>query len=245
MSNLEWKKISQVEVVSDENCLSFIDNDNINDYPIHYLDMYTPIRDRSWNDISNFDQNIVNLKKSKGCNEGEKYYQGKAFQFFSKYLKIFFKNLNDGYVLVPGVTSKRKADSDYINRSIEVIKCAELEDRTIDCLDIKETVESMHGGTGGTRNNEKEDSFRKRLTFVEDEKRKLTSLLSRNKYSTIYIFDDVITTGLHYKAQSDFLKEQMEISDIKDIKIEGIFFGLTKNDNNSKFIVVEGFEDFT
>ncbi len=140
---------------------------------------------------------ILNFKKSpsKRCTP-EWSYREKAIKQFKEDVELLLKTNPKGWVLTAVPSSKTKSHPEYNNRFEDLFR--ELLQSLLGWLvewpvEIKEDQESVH--LSGERNPE----FFKQNYIWKGFKNKEPKIL--------YILDDVITTGSHLRAISDFLRE--------------------------------------
>ncbi len=122
------------------------------------------------------------------------------------------------YLLVPAVTSKPRCHSLYDDR-LELV-CASVAERFpfVDfarILDIDCEIDSAH--RGGTRDV---DEICRHVRVAEG--------FDLSGYGKIYLFDDVITTGAHFKAC------QKAIHEIYGVKAGGIFWARSESWSESQ-----------
>lgn len=162
--------------------------------------------------IENFKISPVALQN----NPARKRYKKQAVQTITNDLAMLFRDANPRarFLLVPAVTSKSKTDPNYDDRLIKV--CSTVASRfpnvdSFELLSISRTIASAHTDAG-TRNVNALFS-----NIVVD-----TSIAIRD-YASVLIFDDVISSGAHFKA----CKLAIQRAYGNDVLIEGVFWART------------------
>lgn len=150
-------------------------------------------------------QLISNFKKSglKKDKKNEWMYRNRAIEQFKLEIQQLFKQLfkkpdskNKLKIITAIPSSKKKNEPEYNNRFEDLFnKLRKSDSSLIEAwpVEIKKTIQASH--RGGERNPEyiKENyvwkGFKKRLPKI------------------LFVFDDIITTGAHFRAMSDFLRD--------------------------------------
>ncbi len=138
---------------------------------------------------------VLNFKKSPLTKDTPEWqYRKKSIQIFSKEIEKLFKpNSNATITAIP--SSKPKIHSEYDNRFEDLFKVLL---KTRPRLNIEWPVEIRNlilpAHQGGSRN-------------PKDIKKNYRWKGFKNTPKEIGIVDDVLTTGAHFRAMSDFLKE--------------------------------------
>lgn len=165
---------------------------------------------------------ILNFKKELvEIGSPQFYYREKAKEDITSMLvDALSKNKNiKHYTFVPIPPSKAKTDPLYEPRLLFLLRrvskklsmsdeLSELDIREL--LFLKESMKPSHK----TGNRLTKDELKK-LIFVDDDQLQLTKKI-------IILFDDVLTTGAHFKACKELLKEKLP-----DIRIIGLFIART------------------
>lgn len=169
--------------------------------------------------IENFKISPVALQN----NPARRRYKEQAVQTITNDLTMLFRDANPRarFLLVPAVTSKSRTDPNYDDRLIKV--CSTVASRfpnvdSYELLSISRTIASAHPGAG-TRNVNALFS-----NIVVD-----TSIAIRD-YASVLIFDDVISSGAHFKA----CKLAIQRAYGNDVLIEGVFWARTASWGESK-----------
>ncbi|WP_374695025.1 hypothetical protein ABXR98_02900 [Snodgrassella alvi] len=167
-------------------------------------------------DFSNTNQLIYNLKKSlekKNTNEWE--YKRKAIKTCGKLISGIFANKNiSPYVFVPIPPSKCKTDPLYDDRLVKILEFANNQKQTLNNFNIKELIlqENSIPSFHNINNDTRPDPLSLMAQYKIDQ-----SILDF-KPKKFIIFDDLITTGCHFKAVKWMLQEAYP-----DAKIFGVF----------------------
>lgn len=185
-------KLQKIDAIAlpDHSCLDGNDE-------CYFILSYTSHKSYDYSDANSI---IYNLKKSvskKGTPEYK--YKERAIETCANYLRqtniyeAFSKDLS----FIPIPPSKRKDDPEYDDRLLLILKKAFNDD-----IDIKEAV-IQNESTDAVHlceNRPTKDEIKANYTIDEN-------LLMATK-DTIIIFDDVITTGSHFKAIKEFILEK-------------------------------------
>ena len=196
-----WKKIDQTQ--NDSRYLSKHDQ-------CYYAREYIPqgsYRSSVGNDlISNF-KKPINKKNTLEWN-----YKLKAIKQFVDELSLIF-NQNQKYVISTIPTSKKEDDKDYDSRLDEVAKG--LEKRYLNNIIYEKSIRLKQSILSSSK---KKGSRNPEIIY---------KALSWNGFSNgipfhLFVIDDVITTGGHFKTY-----ERMILEKYSFIKVIGLFFGKT------------------
>ncbi|ACX74425.1 hypothetical protein Fisuc_0815 [Fibrobacter succinogenes subsp. succinogenes S85] len=149
---------------------------------------------------------LHNLKKS--TDKKEKYewrYKTEAIAKCSGFLKEFRFQAENPFI-IPMPPSKKKGTPEYDNRLVQIIKKV-TNVTCLDIFDVKESVESTH------KPEQTKDliAIQNNLVMSTTEKIEILDL--------VYVLDDVLTTGTHFKAIKNKI---LEIN--PDIRVIGLFF---------------------
>lgn len=202
----DWSLITQIDS-GNHRCLSLDD-----------CCYYYKIKERS-GDYSDVSSIIFNFKKKPNeCIERYdlRNYKEKAIQTITNDLISLFADIssNDNkYLLVPAITSIPRSSLLFDNRLEKV--CENVAKKlsfvdTFNLLDIKQNIQKAH--YGGSRDIEKIYS-----NIAID------NSFDISNYDNVYIFDDVITTGAHFKACQKIIKETF------NIVCDGIFWARSES----------------
>ncbi len=164
-------------------------------------------------------QTIENFKISPAAlqsNPTRKQYKERAVQTIADDLERLFRYVNPDsrFLLVPAVTSKSKEDQNYDDRLVRVCSMVATRFPNVDSFEMLSayrTIASAHTGAG-TRN------VNNLLSNIVVN----TSIAIRN-YNSVLIFDDVISSGAHFKACEAAIKKSYG----DDVLVEGIFWART------------------
>lgn len=168
-------------------------------------------------DFSKTNQLIFNLKKSpekKNTKEWE--YKNKAIQTCGKLLSNVFSNKDiSKYGFVPIPPSKNKTDPFFDNRLVEILEFANEQELTLNKFKILELIlqESSIPSFHTIKNNGPRPDPSWLMPHYKIDRNKLNF-----KPEKFIIFDDLITTGCHFKAISMMLNAVYP-----DIEIVGVF----------------------
>lgn len=143
-------------------------------------------------------------------------YKERAVQAITDDLARLFRDSDPRarFLLVPAVTSKSKADPNYDDRLVRVCSMVAGRFPNVDwfeMLSTSRTIASAHTGAG-TR-----DVSALLSNIVVD-----TSIPVMN-YASVLIFDDVISSGAHFKACEAAIKRAYG----NDVLVEGVFWART------------------
>lgn len=171
-----------------------------------YFGEYTA---RSGFGYSKTNQLIANFKKSPSVkNKPEWKYKESAIQEIAKLLNRSFKK-NSDITFIPIPSSKSKFHKDYDDRLLKTLTTAFSDWNNPDIRELivqKEDIEPFH-------NREARRDIRVLLDVWELDKKIITPIPRK-----IVIFDDLLTTGCHFKAAKFLLQQQYS-----EIPIYGIF----------------------
>lgn len=155
---------------------------------------------------------ITNLKKGMHKRElAEWKYKLQAIDQCASFLRsINIPSIfSDNITIVPIPPSKIKTDPNHDDRLIQVLNKA-----FNDTIDIRELITQEHSTEADhtTANRRSPEEIKRNYIFNED--------LAANAKENIIIFDDVLTTGAHYIAAKEIIKENMHnITSIKGLFI--------------------------
>ena len=194
---IKWRKLPKKPL----HCHRHINNDDICIYSREYIsEGYTASQTNSL---------ILNFKKSpsKKANRSEWTYRQQAIEQFKNEIETLFKqDLSITITALP--SSKHKTDSEYDKRFEDLFKEL-LKSRPLLKVEwpveIKETSQASH--LGGERNP------------ADIKKNYIWKKFEDSRIKRLCVFDDVLTTGAHFRAISDFLRENGYTG-----KIIGIFW---------------------
>lgn len=164
----------------------------------YYLGDYTP---RGGYSCSEINQLITNLKKSESRRGSNDYhYKIEAIKTCAEYIgKILSQNLN--IVIVPIPPSKSKDHELYDNRIIQIAELASSGKYNVDVLEFVEQIASTEA------------------VHLSEAKRPTPEQLQKNyriapgfslspTIDAVFILDDILTTGSHFKAIKNMLLEE-------------------------------------
>ena len=123
-------------------------------------------------------------------------------------LSLFSRKRSGRFLLVPAITSKACDDVEYDNRLVRVCRAVSDKLDNVDCLDllsVNESIASAHAG--GSRS----------IDFIRS-KIVVSPGYDLGGYDYVFIFDDVLTTGAHFKAC------QLELEREYGIRACGLFW---------------------
>ena len=197
-----------------------IDESNVKDY--HYLKLpedecfyfmeYISGLGYKGGDTNSLISNFKKEVSKKGTPEYR--YKVEAIAKIASMLVQTLKNKNiEHYTFVPIPPSKAKSNLLYDARLLKVLHIAKKELSGLDVCELFSLKESMQASH--TTENRLTKNELKNLIFVDDDKLQLTK-------KTIILFDDILTTGAHFKACKELLKEKLP-----DIRIIGLFIART------------------
>lgn len=200
-----------VKVLEDENLSDcyYLDNDDI----CVYLGDYTA---REGYDYSEVNQLISNLKKGVDRKDRDEYkYKESAIQqctlMIETVLDDILQNTSKQIVVIPIPPSKSKSHDLYDDRILQIAVNASLNKPRVQVIEFVEQIEST---------NAFHLSELSRPTPSQmQENYRILNCIPQNA-EVVLIFDDVLTTGSHFKAIKNLLLEQYP--DLKD-KIYGLF----------------------
>lgn len=129
--------------------------------------------------------NLWNLKKTTDRRgKSEWFYKNEAITKCSEFLSNFVF-LETNPIIIPAPPSKKKGTPEYDDRLVQIINKVQ----NAECLDIFDVMESVES------------------THTQDQSKDLSAIQSNLEISTsrkipdlVYVLDDVITTGSHFKA---------------------------------------------
>ena len=159
---------------------------------------------------SETNQLVFNLKKPKDAN-GQYWKKQAINEFINELSAVKFP---EGGTLIPAPSSKRRNSEKFDDRIDQVVKCfiekyrPDLKYEPI--LEVREDTPSSHS-EGGTRNPNEIKACLIVSEFSQAEKPK-----------TVFIIDDVITSGGHFKAWREALEEKYP-----SIRVVGVFLART------------------
>ena len=171
---------------------------------------------------SEANQLILNFKKTVNRKAPPKRgfkYKAEAIETVASDLNNYFRrvppNSSQGvsYLIVPVPPSKAHDDDEYDDRMTQVLNSVEqnlketlFKPKLIELIKQKESTKSCHMVGGRLSAEELKNNY-----IIEEEYKKKVSVLEKGKL-TILIFDDVLTTGAHFKAMQEKIVEELEIS---------------------------------
>jgi hypothetical protein len=161
---------------------------------------------------SPMNREVFNFKKPIDRKEKPEWeYKLNAIKQFVKDLNFF--EFQEGAWVVPAPTSKPRGCSEWDSRIDDTIaKLCKVNRNNLICyrmLDVDQSMSSAHS-EGGTRNS---DEIKSHLI--------ISTRSPKTPPSKIYLIDDVITTGGHYKAYRATIRERYP-----NIPIEGLFWAV-------------------
>lgn len=159
----------------------------------YFLGEYTARKGYSFSPTNNL---IINIKKPMTKRDSPEWrHKARNIDIASRALNEAMSEADlDQYTFVPAPSSKSKSDSEYDDRLIKILTKA-FAGRNVDireAITTKESRDSFH-------NDAVRDPLALRESWALDE-----SLLSDMR-ENILVFDDVITTGCHFRAASDLI----------------------------------------
>lgn len=159
-------------------------------------------------DHSEFNQLIINLKKEVNRRDLEEYkYKGYAIEHIADYLTIF-KPIADKVTFVPIPPSKNKEDLEYDDRLVQIL---ELYKKNVDNGDVREMVIQTESRQASHATDDRPAPEALASTY------KIDPSLIEHPREDIVIFDDVITSGSHYRAMHSVLSKQFTGHSIKGV----------------------------
>ena len=162
---------------------------------------------------------IMNFKKPPSRKEKPEWrYKEEAIGIISNDLSALLRSLNLGnrYLLVPAITSRCKSDPEYDDRLIMVCRSAAEGIGNVECRELllaRRTVTSS--SKGGDRSVRATLGNIDVCPFPQD---------SAVRYDAVLVFDDVLTTGAHFKACQAALLEIFGTT-----PIVGVFWARTES----------------
>lgn len=177
-----------------------------------YFGDYTP---RGGYDCSDVNQLIVNLKKSIDRKDKEDYkYKDLAIEKCISMVKCVLNNVlaqtKEPITIIPIPPSKSKEHQLYDDRMLRIATQASLNEERINVIEF---VEQIHS-TDAVHLSE---SSRPTPNQLQSNYRRLNQIPENSE--VVLIFDDVLTTGSHFKAIKNLLLEQYPY-------LEGKIYGL-------------------
>lgn len=166
----------------------------------YYLGDYTP---RGGYSCSEINQLIANLKKSvlkKGS--GEYYYKINAIKSCAEYIGRFIEaNKNSNIIIIPVPPSASNDNELYDDRMMEIATLAACGQRN---AAVYEFVEQVHSTEAVHSSNAS------RLTpkQLKENYRVVPGFSLPSNIDAVFILDDVLTTGSHFRAIKDMLLEE-------------------------------------
>ncbi len=182
----------------------------------YFLDYHYSYLDKPNHDMSN---QIGNFKKpvERKSNQKEWYYRDQAVKLFAKHLAIFLQSCSDIHIMA--IPSSKKPDHPEYNHRFEDLFDSLAKQQAIPInivmpINLKESTVAAHAG--GER------------TIQGLLKNYLWQAKDLSSINHLLVCDDVITSGAHFRAVSDFLHQNGYTN-----KITGLFFALhTYADHN-------------
>lgn len=211
MKNDPWarKEVSEVELPdhsyldASDRCLFFFE--------------YTAQKGYATSDGNNF---ISNLKKSVRKKDMPEYkYKIDAIETAGENLAQKIGDAADKMVLIPIPPSKHQSDPEYDNRMVQVLHVFERHAKqqgyaplVLELVEQKANIRGAHASPNNRPNiNELADNYRIR--------HKEREILRESGRKYIYVVDDMLTTGAHFKAMQKVI---LNVG-IPGIKVMGIF----------------------
>ena len=140
---------------------------------------------------------VLNFKKTpdRKNNPSEWQCRIRAVETFAREAEILFPlDLNISVTAIP--SSKHKNDPEYDNRFEDLFKKLSKARPNLNIewpIEIKKTIQASHHGGGRDP-----EGFKRNYVWRG---------FKKNSYKALCIFDDMLTTGAHFRAVSDFLRE--------------------------------------
>ena len=154
---------------------------------------------------------IINFKKSPTLKGTDQYfYKERDIKKVTRYFQNVFPNDNlMGITLVPMPPSKSPNHEEYDDRILQIVQgvCTTFQADVRELLIMTESIPSFHSGL---ENRLPPNVLSSKMTLVEE--------LCQEVPSHIIIFDDVITSGSHFKAA-----QQILTSRFPGVPISGVF----------------------
>jgi len=162
----------------------------------YYLGEYTPRQDFSFSETNGL---IKNLKKKMNLRGTPQWrYKGEAIRTCGANLRKIFGNDKSGMTFVPVPPSKIVGDPGYDDRLIRVLDIMAGND-DCDIRQIVTQVDNMEPSHEGDRAT---------IQSLIDNYSIDQGLLQQPRGDTIAIFDDMLTTGRHFRAMHSVLSER-------------------------------------
>jgi predicted amidophosphoribosyltransferase len=173
----------------------------------YYLFNYTARKGYSFSPTNDL---IINLKKKPSTKNSPAYkYKITAI---NKVAGIFSENFSDSNLqnatFVPIPPSKNKTHIEYDDRISKILEIA-FKNRNSDIRELVEQIESKEASHSS--------DVRPTIKELKDNL-KINDALAQNLHDTIFLVDDVITTGAHFKAIKLLIQERFP-----NISIIGVF----------------------
>lgn len=145
---------------------------------------------------------IMNFKKPPSRkSKPEWYYKEKAIETISGDLSALLRSLDPGsrYLLVPAVTSRCEGDPEYDDRLVRVCQAAS---EGLGNVDLRELLFARRTVTGSSKGGARDVDAVLRNIGIRPLEQGIATC-----YVAVLVFDDVLTTGAHFKAcQAALLK---------------------------------------
>ena len=214
--NNSWtpRKISKIESPDH----TFIDS---NDRCLFFLE-YTAGKRYDFSAGDHFGGNnfISNLKKPVSREGTSEYgYKLQAIRTAGGNLAAAIKEGADRMVCVPVPPSKHRSDPEYDDRMVRVLLEFERQSRkqghdplVLDLVEQKENIRASHASPGNRPRPEE-------LAHNYQIRHKEREILIKSGRKYIYVVDDLLTTGAHFKAMQKIILAEK----IPDLKVMGIF----------------------
>lgn len=157
---------------------------------------------------------IWNLKKSVAKRGAPEYvYKERAIiQVAAMLQELFFEGNREGFTLVPIPPSKARTDPLYDDRLLRALRAPGVNLDVRDALFFRETMRACHEYPAQEKRPSPDDLYR--LLAIE------ASAFVLSPQPNIVLFDDLLTTGSHFKACQRLLKERFP-----DCTVSGLFIG--------------------
>lgn len=165
---------------------------------------------------------IFNFKKSlKRRDHPDWPYKGKAIDLIAtSFRKIFSEDMFSNMTLIPVPPSKKKGDTEHDDRMLQLLqKMGEGRD-----ADIRELVGQTQSREAAHQSNNRPRPEDLEAIYQIDE------TLTSPEPETIIVFDDVLTTGCHFKAMQKVLSNRFP-----NAQIVGVFIARCLHDTDIDF----------
>ena len=164
---------------------------------------------------------IWDLKKSVSKRGTPEYvYKARAIaEVAAKLQDLFFEGNRAGFTIIPIPPSKAKTDPLYDDRLIRVLRVPGLAMDVRDALFVRQTMRAYHEYPTGQKRPSPDELYP--LLAVDE------SALRVPPQKNIVLFDDLLTTGSHFKACQRLLQERFP-----ECTVSGLFIGRAKHTND-------------